>query len=237
MIRIFLQKQNNKFYDNICLLKDPDIGITTGTAENIYLVHQRGVFDTYIFMSSMITREIAQFISEYGIGSPSKIFIYHDSKEINQDVIKYITLGKHIMVKPPHKVRHMSVVLPQNLLNNEIFYRTEAIKKYKACYFLDRDSSIPEQIQNSKFPIMIFNNQALPHYYNLGMVSEQDKAEILNESEYFIVDQERYYYHEALVCGCKLLDMSDINTENPIIIADPNPPTSSYIQFIKENLI
>ena len=69
------------------------------------------------------------------------------------------------------------------------------------------------------------------------MVSEQDKAEILNESEYFIVDQERYYYHEALVCGCKLLDMSDINTENPIIIADPNPPTSSYIQFIKENLI
>ena len=51
---------------------------------------------------------------------------------------------------------------------------------------MDIDQDIPDNISkylypNSKLPIRMFNNSNILHYQNLGLLTEQDKAEVLKK--------------------------------------------------------
>lgn len=216
MIKLFTQNLNNKFTNNILYLNDQDIVVSTGNTENIlYKIHSKYNFNNYIFNTSLFNNEVAQFIAEYC--STIKIFIFHDQQP-NIDILK--EYEKFCINITQDSVEGFDTkIVPKNIVNDITYKNTSYPKDDSIVFFLDNLNEIPENIQNLLYPntklkIKLYNNQNIKHPQNIGMISENDKALILNKSSYFISYNE-YYEQEASICGCTILDYNDLDLQKP----------------------
>jgi hypothetical protein len=81
----------------------------------------------------------------------------------------------------------------------------------------------------------MFNSSEIQHHQNLGLISEIDKANILNAYEFFI-DIHHNYTNEARLCGAKVVDVSQIkNNKKPRNPKNINVET--YENFIRSTIL
>jgi hypothetical protein len=171
-------------------------------------------------MSSSINSEVLQFINEFSNKSDLKIILYHD--QINEDLlnidsnnlihlidIKY----KYSINKKQKNIRYVPLLVNKQLFNtnNSPKQRSNTI----IC-FIDELENIPDYLikylyPKSKLPIRLFNNSNIKHPQNLGLLSEPDKSMLLKQTEFYLAIDD-YYAPEALLSGCKVLDMKELDT-------------------------
>ena len=235
MIKLFTQNLNNNFTNNILNINDNDIIVSTGGTNNVlYKIHYKYNFTHYIFNVSMLNNETSQFIAEYF--SKIRIFLFHD-KKIDTDVLKqYENFCVNILQEDEDGFN--CKVLPKNIINENI-YKDYGLTRDKdtIAFFLDGLDDIPNNIKSLLYPetklkIKLYNSTSIKHPQNLGLLSEQNKATILNSSDYFIL-YNHSYEQEAVVCGCKILNYDNINTKDVMNI--PRNHTT-YKQFLLDIL-
>ena len=213
---IHLYPVNNKFNTNLLQLDDEELNIKPIlTNQNIYkYFYTNNLFQhTIIFNTSIINNEIASFIQNFKHNMDIWIFI-DSSFMIKETGIRYIASNTIDDINPK--------ILPENIVNKR-FYSNLTInnKSNQLVYFFNTNPKDKlDKLQKYLYPlstlkIKLFDNQECNHPQNLGFLNEQDRKNILCESEFYIHDDTRYYLHEALLCGC-----TPINLDAPESIID-----------------
>jgi len=239
MIKIFLPEINNKFYNAMQNLRDDRYMTYSIHPVDIYNIHYQINADVYIFDASYVSNEILQFINEYSEVSV-KTYIYHSYTSLNKDMLKYIKKSKHIVpynLFEEYKVYKNIIQFPEYIINDKIFYKSNFEQRIdRVAYFLDSDNEIPTNIQNNLYPntkdskLLLFNNSKISHPQNLGLLSELDKAKILNEYQYFMCNKYNEYIAEAITCGCDLVD-NNLNK-----VEKDNLDITTFQKFIRDIL-
>jgi hypothetical protein len=105
--------------------------------------------------------------------------------------------------------------------------------KYIPC-FIDHTEILEKDLlsvlyPNAKFNIRLFGSSTIKHPQNIGLLSERDRAKILNESESCLMI-DNSYLPEALSCGTKILRAKEGNLieDKTSIITD----TETYAEFL-----
>jgi hypothetical protein len=139
------------------------------------------------------------------------------------------------------KVNHI-LELPI-LYNPKIYYNTNQTKEYQIVGFLDNIASIPENLNqylypNNKLPIRLFNHPGFKHPQNLGLLTEENKAEILNKAEHCVILNKNDYVIESKLCNCIPLDISELSTLKATKYSDfALDKAQTYEDFILENIL
>lgn len=241
--KIFVDYKNNRFINGLVGSQSTQADILHANInKNIYNAYYALHFDYCIFNLSSLDNELVQFISEYA--SQIKIFIYFDIKDYTDtgliDNFKnaiYYLIPENVYSN--YTTYSNTIKVPNNLINEHIFFKDQHIVKDDSiCLFLDLFDSVPEPLKDKLYPqtkmkIRMYNNPKVKHAQNLGILSETDKAHILNKSSYFINHNDHYLF-EAMRCGCKILDINDIDTEKCLTI---DASTTDYDNFLKEYIL
>lgn len=228
MIKLFTQNAKNKFINNILYIDNEQLLVSTADMENsLYKIHSSFGFDAYLFNVSLFSNEISQFISEYF--TKLKLFLYHDKGIDNNMINTYGSSCIHLVSEVSDD--HRTKLVPSNLVSPQIFIPNTLnnSRDGSIAYFLDEQPEIPANIKNilyptTKMPIRLFNSLSIENNQHLGILSEQDKAKVLNRASYFI-SHKSYYEQEALLCGCAVLDYDSID------ISKIKPVASDYISY------
>jgi len=185
-----------------------------------------------MFIESMIDNEIQQFIAEFF--QTIKIFIYHDRKP-NLDLINsYKSAAKHIVNND--KIISNTIQLPR-LINDQLFLNKELAKNDDIVCFLEYRNEIPPTLNDLLYPkakhhIKLFNSPYIKHVQNLGLISESEKADILQLSKYYLpVDDSDEYIAEAVACGCSILNNLNLQIKDMDIDLLSH---QTYASFVKE---
>lgn len=235
-MKIFVQKQDSKFINNIILTLRymEETVLSTDINKDLYKIYHHYPFDIAIFLSSKFDNEIAQFITEM-YSKNVKFFIYHD--ELNTDILRDFNKAA---VHLSHTNHETAINLP-DMINNHLYKKSDLHRK-KSSYavFLDHTNNIPDEIidilyPNTKLHINMFNSEYVSHPQNLGLITEIEKAKILNEYEFFI-DINNNYSAEALACGSKVITVEQIkNNKKPK--TQKKKTIDTYENFIRTHLI
>jgi hypothetical protein len=202
-MKLFVQEFEDKFINNVSLIKSNNFIVVNDEIDgNLYQIHYKYNFDAYIFVSSLMTNEIYQYILEFN--TEKKIILYHD--RVNADMME--ALGKYCVNIGPKSDMDSGLEIPI-LINNDIFFNTNKKRnKYIPC-FIDNASTMNNELYgvlypNKNFNIRIFGSSSIKHPQNVGLLSEQDRADILNEAESCLLVDD-LYLAEAMTCGTKIL--------------------------------
>lgn len=213
MKNIFVQNTYNKFINNIkySTIEDKKFYIDT-VNNNLYKLYYHFKILDFIFSSSSLNDEIISFINDKSI-SNTNIYVYHDI--YNEYLIGIMPQCKHIVQE--NKVINNTIPFSNNIINTKLYYTNPNInKKNRIIVFLENQNTIPTSIQERLYPnqnnILMFNSISIQNDQNIGFLSELNRSEILQQSEYFVVDND-YYALEAKLCGCKLLDINNIDED------------------------
>jgi hypothetical protein len=112
-------------------------------------------------------------------------------------------------------------------------------KKNRYAVFLDGIKEIPDNLNanlypNTKLNINMFNSSYVQNPQNIGLISEIEKAQILNTYEFFI-DINNNYSHEAKACGAKVLDPDSLKEKTK---SNKNTKkVQTYEEFIRLNIL
>lgn len=242
--KIFVAQRNNRFINGLTgyFSEIADV-VHTDVNKNIYNIYYSLNFDYCIINLSNIDNELVQFISEYS--SIIKIFIYFDVQNYKDtNILESLKTSVYYLI--PENIYNIyskyehTIKVPNNLVNKKLFNRNNSIQKNQdsICFFLDQCESIPESLMNQLYPttkkrITLYNNNTIKHPQNLGVVSEIDKAYILNKSEYFI-NYNSYYIFEAISCGCKIITIDNIDISK---CENISPEITNYDDFLKEYIL
>jgi hypothetical protein len=216
MINLLLQHKDIKFINNLALSKMDFCNKLVANTKNIlYQLYYTYNFTHIIFISSLIEKEEKQFISEFS--NNISIFIYND----NHDqflTTKYPNISG-VLENSSVKIKQDKIINIPNLVNNEIFFENKLNKNNDIICFLDSIEKIPINLDNylypkSNLPIKLFNNPDIINPQNLGLLSEIDKAEILQKSLYYLAINEDYI-PEAWACGCIVLTIDELKDLKP----------------------
>jgi hypothetical protein len=242
--KIFIAQRNNRFINGLTGYQSPVADIVhTNVNKNIYNIYYSLHFNYCIINLSNIDNELVQFISEYS--SSIKIFIYFDIQGYSDtNIIESLKNSVYYLIPAStyntYAQYDHTVMVPDHLINSELFHRNNTIEKTQdsICFFLDQCESIPESLMAKLYPatkqrITLYNNNNIKHPQNLGVVSEMDKAYILNKSEYFI-NHNNYYIFEAINCGCKIIDINDIDITK---CQNISTQITNYDNFLKEYIL
>jgi hypothetical protein len=200
MNKLLVQNLNTKFINNIKLSKCKDYDqLVIDTSNQLYKIYYSYRFTHAIFVDSLLKDEEIQFINEFS----GKVICYIYSNQNN-------TLTNCFSQKVSN--------IP-TLVNNDIFYNQNCTKQENIVSFLDNIDSLPTSINsylypNSKLSIKLFNNSNIIHPQNLGLLSEQDKALLLQQNMYYLAIND-YYVAEAWACGCTVLVIEDLESLTP----------------------
>jgi hypothetical protein len=85
---------------------------------------------------------------------------------------------------------------------------------------MDNMERIPEALEkwlypNTKLPIKLFNGDNLKHHQHLGSLKESEKAELLQQSKYYL-SIDGHYAPEAMDSGCIVLDIKELEDLIPV---------------------
>jgi hypothetical protein len=213
MKNICITKSRNKFNNNIIYYNQEanfiDIDFPTISIYKHWYLYQQSI-NSYIINSSVISEEIITFIQEFN--SNIEFIVYFDIFSDNLYQLLQPIVKKTIVNHDINKEN--SIKLPKNIIN-DILYTNLQIpsKKNQLIYFIDNNTDLPLGLQSALYPntnnkIKMFNSQTVQHPQNLGFVSEEDKKNILLESSTYCYSNPEYLA-EAMLCGCKALDVED----------------------------
>jgi hypothetical protein len=227
---------SNKFNQNLEILKSRhfDIKIIPNNYSIYKYVYSNDITNNsiFIFNSSIINEEINNFISF--IGNRLPIYILIDSL-FNKDILQN-TFVKYIE-------------LPKYLINTELYSQSNLNKANQIVYFYEKDTETLNKISEllypkTNLPIKIFNSIDFEHPLNLGFVNEYDKKDILYESEYYLHGDNSSYLGEAVIAGCKCLNIDSkesiqdqIKNYNTNINKKISEEIIDYASFLKELFI
>jgi hypothetical protein len=101
---------------------------------------------------------------------------------------------------------------------------------------MDKIDHVPEDLEKylypqANLPIKLFNNKDIIHPQNLGLLSEKDKALLLERSKYYLAITDDYVA-EAWSCGCEVLTVDDLDTLKPSTYKHSNA-FQPYTNFLK----
>jgi hypothetical protein len=209
MKSILIQKNNNKFINNLELCASPfDKHVVAETRGELYKLYQIDRFSHIILNYSLISAEELQFIKDYG--SETNIYIYNDIESQIEGIDKIKAILEHSkQIKHTNK----SIKIP-TLINSEIFYSSKIDKSNTIVCYLDNINELPSSLTEylypkNKLPIKLFNNANIIHPQNLGLLSEKAKALMLQQSRYYLALND-YYVPEAWACDCEVLNIDDL---------------------------
>ena len=230
-----IQKANNKFNNNLRYVKLDNINIIEFDPKNIlYKSHYTEKYTHIMFVESLLTNEIKQFISEFF--QSVNIFIYHDTIP-NMEIIKDYGLAATHIVNKGHVV-DKAVTLP-DLINDQLFAGKNNNKNEDIVCFLEYRTEIPNELNEVLYPktkhhIKLFNSLYIKHVQNLGLISELEKADILKLSKYYLpFDNNDEYLAEAVACGCIVLNKHNLQ---PMDLNIDLLSYQTYSSFVKELL-
>jgi hypothetical protein len=215
-MKILIQNSPFKFLNNLLFLNIPDLQIQVFNNDNdLYKIYFNFKPEVIILSNYHLTKNTKQFIED--VHTETKIFVYHfyheDSysnvvQELNHLNIKHIT----------HHDSENSILIPDNLVNTNLYNYTDITKIDKIVCFLDGFKEIPPDINsylypNNNIPLLLFNNPNIKHPQNLGILAEPHKAELLKSYKYYLsCGALNDYSNEALLCGCCVLSPDDLST-------------------------
>ena len=241
MNTFFIEYLNNKFINNLQILKTQNKNILTGDiSNNLYEIFYKYNFNEILFLANKLDSEKYQFISEYK--NSVKCYIYHEN-EFDNLLYQKLSDIKHLINKSEqdkiNKNIENIIVIP-SMINTQVYYTDHTINKVPiiSC-FIDQIKHIPKNLEtflypNTKLPIKLFNNPNIIHHQNLGTLSEIDKSTILRQSEYYLSIDE-YYLEEAIACDCKVLTIDELDDLKPKKYTKIKKNNLTYTNFI-ENL-
>jgi len=233
-MKLFISYKNNKFLRNLMLAQIPNLDIMSGAYEKqLYKIHQKHKINSYIFSIEDLNTETLQFIEDNH--NSIQFFIYHAVNNVS--VIDALPQCYHLTHE---KTSNVNNILIPPLVNDHIFYN----KKFKTranniIAFIDDLHEFPKKLVNYLYPhhkvnIKIYGGQ-FPHFQNLGLVDETDRAEILNNNAYFLsINNE--YVQEAILCGCDVYSLDSL-ADNKTINHQINTDYQTYIEFLTNILI
>jgi len=230
MTKLLVHKTNNKFINNIDLSSmDFCSKLVVDTTNQLYKIYYKYQFSHAIFVASLFNEEVNQFILEFG--EIVKIFIYNDIS-INFPYKKNIS---GIIQKDKTESKNKIIALPK-LVNHEVFSNSNCNRINQIISFLDDVDSIPENLNKYLYPLSklclkLFNNDTIIHPQNLGLLSEPDKASLLQQSDFYLAITD-YYVPEAWACGTKVLTIEDLDSLKPNRFKS-SKSFQSYANFLK----
>ena len=236
-MKVFIQRHDDKFINNLTLSLG-SMGINTYCSDinqDLYRIYHYYPFDIAIFLASKFNNEIAQFISEFYSSKNIKFLIYHDQH--NEEIIS--SFGSAAINLVHMTSSNNSIVIPE-LINQFLFYNLKMPrKKNRYAVFLDGIKEIPNRLNdklypNTKLQINLFNSSYIQNPQNLGLISEIEKAQILNTYEFFI-DINNNYTNEAKACGAKVLEVDSLKEKTKS--EKKNKSTQTYEEFIRTNIL
>lgn len=233
-MRILIQKHNDRFINNVydTLIRDGHQVAQSEINRDIYKIYHHYPFELAVLISSKFTHDIAQFVSEFYNGKNKiKFIIYHDF--LNEQIINdYGSTAIHLS-NTNEKIKNVTNI--PKLLNNNIFKNLNMSRK-KETYsiFLEYTKVLPTNLEHVLYPatnkqIRLFNSPYIEHHQNIGLISEVEKAEILNSCEFFI-NTNNGYTDEAIACGAKVVEIDNKGKVKKYMDKDRN--IISYEKFI-----
>lgn len=234
-MKIFISDKNNKFIKNIILSQVPGLDIVSGNyQQQLYKIHQYHKINAYIFSLDDLDSETLQFITDYQ--NKIKIFIYHNL--LNKDILERLSGCYHLS---EDNYRESNFIQIPQLINTHIFYHNKLDHRNKQIVsFIDNLDGIPAELSQLLYPsdrelnIKMYGG-AFGHMQNLGLVSEKDKAVILNSNTGFL-SLDTNYLLEALLCGCDVYTTESI--KNNLTINDRiSLDYQTYSEFLTNILI
>ena len=216
-MKILVQQSNCKFISNLDMLSDQHEILFTNIDHNIYQIEQKIKPDIYILSANKMSYEEIHFCQN---NTDKKIFIYQNN-DSNTYQAENITIINDTEVRFNYNPKRFRNMLLQE--DRDIDY----------CYFLDECSSISESLQSMLYPnstkrLFMFNNGNIQHPQNMGLISENEKAEILNRTKKYICDN-LFYAIEAKLCGCEVVDT---NLDPVKIEINDHPTYAEYMEKI-----
>jgi hypothetical protein len=243
MTTLLVQNSKSKFIQTSVYSNIPNTNIIGSSIDShLYKIYYSHNPTHAIFCANRLTDEIIQFISDFS-STKVKCFIYHDNLSfeiLDQFKELPVTHISKIKIKSEYK----SVLLPKNLINSQLFYNNASItKKESIVCFVDDYETIPESLSNylypnTTIPIKLFNNYNIPHYQNLGMLDETNKANVLQSHKYYlsIENNKNDYSLEASLCGSIVVDIDKIQNYETIQYTEPKD-YYDLATFIKESIL
>lgn len=236
-MKVFVQRHDDKFINNLThSLRNMRIDTyCSDINQDLYRIYHYHPFDIAIFLASKFNNETAQFISEFYNSKNIKFFIYHDQH--NEEIISSFGSAAINLV---HTGSSKNSILIPELINQFLFSNLKLPrKKNRYAVFLDGIKEIPDNLNDKLYPntrlhISLFNSLHIQNPQNVGLISEIEKAQILNMYEFFI-DINNNYANEARACGAKVVGVDKLKEK-------PKPGkniknTQTYEEFIRTNIL
>jgi hypothetical protein len=237
-MNILIQNSPFKFLNNLLFLNIPDLQIQVfNNDSDLYKIYFSSKPEIIILSGYHLTQNTKQFIED--VSSETKVFIYHfypdelKVKDLSHLNIKHIT----------HHYSENSIIIPDNLVNTNLFNHIDGDKIDKIVCFLDGFKEIPSDINtylypNDSIPILLFNNPTIKHPQNLGILPEPHKAELLKSYKYYLsCGALNDYSNEALCCGCCVLTPDDLGSYTEKNTDKINYNHVKYEQFLIGNIL
>ena len=232
MNKLLIQNLNDKFINNLSLSQTDFCDIITTDARNsLYQLYYQHKFTHIVFVDSLLNHESCQFIDEFG--SDVIVYIYKHSETDNYRKTKKIA---GLLSYTKDNDGYKTIKIP-TLVNHELYNTNQSINKiHQVISFLDQANKIPEDLHNylypqNNLPIKLFNSSDIIHPQNLGLLSEKEKALLLQESKYYLAITEDYVA-EAWACDCEVLTVGELDSCEQSLYKK-SKTFQSYTNFLK----
>jgi len=227
-MKIFSQYIDDKFINSLSVISNMETA--SGVINNnLYEIHYRYNFDTYIFCANLCTPEIYQFIEEF-ITNKNIVLYHHDTT-----LVELINNLPKKCIHISHNIDSFTRHIPR-LVNTDIFIGNKQTERNNDIIcFLDGYTTIPDELMSLLYPKsnkrIKFFNKNITHAQNLGFVNEAEKAELLNSCDAYL-DLDGSYYIEAKLCGASVIKIlnNDLVKDQSLDI----PSYTSYSLFLQQ---
>jgi hypothetical protein len=241
MKSILVQQSPEKFMQNCSALSFEDIlVIDISIGNNLYQTFFRHKPEYCIFSGNLVNKEIIQFCEDYS--NSTNIYFFHIDSKSYENTKSLLPQGS--------RVTHIGyddnydAAIPLGLVNDQLFYSTNTNTKDGIVCFMDGLTSIPNELldllyPNTSVPIKLFNCPSIRHYQNLGIVTEQNRANLLQTHRYYLdlrQDAGFSYVNEAIACGATIISVEQIKDNS--YLSSPSETTDhiniTYNKFLRE---
>lgn len=184
--------------------------------EEIYKYFLTGV-KNYLVSTDMVDNNLIMFAKDKG--KEVKIFIDHTiERETDKLILELLTIDSVVHLIDNTEAISKNYLDVSGYVNPRIFFSDQSNDRQNiAAVFLSGVNSIPFNLlknletKNLDFKVRLFDNHMIKNKYNVGLLSEQEKANILKKYKYYI-NINNLYLREALLCGAEVLNFENLNS-------------------------
>lgn len=239
MKSILIQQSLEKFLQNCSsIIFDDLLTIDIAIGNNLYQTFFKHKPEHCLFSGNAVSNETLQFCEDYS--NTTNIYFFHQNDQ-SYDKLKKLTSSM--------KVQHIGydvgdIILPKLLINDQLFYNINNNIKDSIVCFMDGLEAIPNNLLDLLYPstttpIKLFNCPNIKHYQNLGLLTEKDKASVLQTHKYYL-DLSRNtpysYTYEAIACGTVPISIESLqdNSYRATVPPKVNEIPVTYTSFLRD---